>query len=96
MLHDYRLRTIRFQNCLVNLPYRAERHVALGKKTWSGSLLLARYLDEHVSAGTFSVSGKLVLELGCGTGLVGMTALELGAASCKRHRHAYCLLMSRG
>eukprot|EP00960_Hanusia_phi_P049185 759424-Hanusia_phi.AAC.5 len=84
MLRDYKLRSLNFRHCTVHLPYRAEQNVALGKKTWSGSLLLARYLDEQVQGGECSIAEKRVLELGCGTGLVGMTALELGAGSCER------------
>ena len=31
--------------------------------------------------------GQAVLELGCGTGLVGLTAARLGARVCKANKH---------
>lgn len=47
-----------------------------GLTTWDGSVVLAKYL-EH--ARVESVRGKRVLELGAGTGLVGLSAALLGA-----------------
>ncbi|CAN0225805.1 unnamed protein product, partial [Ectocarpus sp. 8 AP-2014] len=44
-----------------------------GQRLWEGSLLLCAYLVE------LDLQGKSVLELGAGTGIVGMLAAKLGA-----------------
>lgn len=44
---------------------------------WGGGLALARYVLDHPEA----VAGKRVLDLGAGSGLVGIAALKSGAAS---------------
>ncbi len=43
---------------------------------WGGGLALARYVLDHPE----SVAGKSVLDLGCGSGLVGIAAAIAGAA----------------
>lgn len=43
---------------------------------WGGGLALARYLREHPEA----VAGRRVIDLGCGSGLVGIAAAQAGAA----------------
>ncbi|OQR91774.1 hypothetical protein ACHHYP_04381 [Achlya hypogyna] len=47
-----------------------------GWQTWGSSLVLAR----AIAAGDMDVRGRRVLELGCGTGLVGIVAALKGAA----------------
>ncbi len=44
---------------------------------WSGGQALARYVLEHPGI----VAGKRVLDLACGSGLVGIAAMQAGAAS---------------
>lgn len=44
---------------------------------WGGGLALARYVLDHPEA----VAGKRVLDLGAGSGIVGIAALKAGAAS---------------
>lgn len=43
---------------------------------WGGGLALARYVLDHPE----SVAGKSVLDVGCGSGLVGIAAAKAGAA----------------
>ncbi|WP_439473032.1 class I SAM-dependent methyltransferase [Brevundimonas sp.] len=43
---------------------------------WGGGAALAFYLQEHPEA----VAGRRVLDLGCGSGLVGVAAMKAGAA----------------
>lgn len=45
-----------------------------GQKVWCGSLGLAEYLHDH----SFIVANKVVIELGAGTGLLGMLSCRLG------------------
>ncbi|GLE01139.1 hypothetical protein PINS_up009969 [Pythium insidiosum] len=47
-----------------------------GLTTWDGSVVLAKYLEHKYSA---FMQGKRVLEVGAGTGLVGISAALLGA-----------------
>lgn len=44
---------------------------------WSGGQALARYMLDHPEI----VAGKRVLDLACGSGLVGITAMQAGASS---------------
>lgn len=44
---------------------------------WGGGAALAVWLEEHPE----TVAGRRVLDLGCGSGLVGIAALKAGAAS---------------
>eukprot|EP00501_MAST-03F_sp_TOSAG23-6_P000493 GSMAST32.ASY1.ANO1.507.1 assembled CDS len=72
-----------------------------GRFVWDGSIVLAKYL-EHVwspessvcpinSSNCNSITGKNVLELGAGTGLSGIAAALLGAASVTLTDLPYCL-----
>ncbi|KAJ0407264.1 hypothetical protein P43SY_008039 [Pythium insidiosum] len=47
-----------------------------GLTTWDGSVVLAKYLEHQHSS---SLQGKRVLEVGAGTGVVGISAALLGA-----------------
>lgn len=76
------------------LPTRSEE--ISGQRLWEGSLLLCAYLVEHCSNSSDSsgikkhpagarkskldLTGKSVLELGAGTGVVSMLAHRLGAS----------------
>jgi len=48
-----------------------------GTKVWNSSLLLAHWIVEH---GEQWISGRSLLEVGCGTGLPGLVAKKAGAA----------------
>ncbi|KAJ3385540.1 hypothetical protein HDU84_002190 [Entophlyctis sp. JEL0112] len=48
---------------------------AFGWQTWIGGVLFS-YL---IASGNISVGGETILELGCGTGIVGITASKMGA-----------------
>ena len=48
-----------------------------GRQVWTGSLMACHYLSQHPNF----VSGKTVLELGSGTGVLGMFAHRLNAKS---------------
>ncbi|XP_059621837.1 histidine protein methyltransferase 1 homolog [Phlebotomus argentipes] len=50
-----------------------------GFKVWECTQDLADYLVENLKG---ELSGKEVLDLGCGAGLLGIVALKLGAAKC--------------
>ena len=56
-----------------------ESHAEIGGRVWDGGVYLARNLQHAVARGVLSLKGKAVLELGAGTGLVGMVAAYLGA-----------------
>lgn len=59
---------------------------ATGLTVWDGSVVLAKYLE----ATHKSLQGKRVVELGAGTGIVGVTAAMLGADTYLTDL-AYCL-----
>ncbi|KAJ2683320.1 Protein-lysine N-methyltransferase efm6 [Coemansia spiralis] len=44
----------------------------VGSTVWDTGLVLAKYLDHQTSLGNLDLSGKTVLELGSGTGIVGI------------------------
>ncbi|KAJ1887016.1 Protein-lysine N-methyltransferase efm6 [Kickxella alabastrina] len=52
----------------------------VGSTVWDAGLVLAKYLDKQTQDGTLSLSGKTVLELGSGTGLVGLALAKLQPA----------------
>lgn len=49
-----------------------------GLTVWDGAVVLAKYLERAFPSG---MAGEAVLELGCGTGVVGLAAAALGADS---------------
>jgi hypothetical protein len=51
----------------------SQGETALSTYVWPSSILLAQYISEHDEL----VCGKRVMELGCGSGLVGLTVLKL-------------------
>lgn len=50
-----------------------------GATTWDCGLVLAHYLIKQAELGKCLVAGQRVIELGSGTGIVGLTAAALGA-----------------
>ena len=46
--------------------------IGTGSSIWDSALVLAKYLERHSAT---TLVNKKVLELGCGTGLVGMVIL---------------------
>uniref|UniRef100_A0A0G4GHW1 Methyltransferase small domain-containing protein n=1 Tax=Chromera velia CCMP2878 TaxID=1169474 RepID=A0A0G4GHW1_9ALVE len=58
-----------------------------GRTTWDGSVVLALFLEAHQEL----VRGTRVLELGAGTGLVGLSAAALGAEEVVLTDLAYAL-----
>ena len=67
---------------------------AILQSTWTASVLLSRAIVleatadgpdsciELVQTNTSNVVGKTCLELGCGTGLAGLTAINVGCEQC--------------
>lgn len=49
-----------------------------GVVTWHAAYIAATMLDERFSGSEFSLRGKTVVDLGCGTGLASVAALALG------------------
>ncbi|KAJ1797037.1 Protein-lysine N-methyltransferase efm6 [Coemansia sp. RSA 2399] len=45
----------------------------VGSTVWDAGIVLAKYVDWQTSEGKLDLSGKTVLELGAGTGIVGIT-----------------------
>jgi hypothetical protein len=64
---------------------------AIGQSTWTGAMLLSRAMVSAATEeeGNSSVVGKTCLELGCGTGLAGFTAMML---DCKTITFTDCSL----
>ncbi|KAJ1996190.1 Protein-lysine N-methyltransferase efm6 [Coemansia spiralis] len=54
----------------------------VGSTVWDAGLVLAKYLDWQTSTGSLNLAGKTVLELGSGTGLVGITLARLQPDCC--------------
>ncbi|EQC40720.1 hypothetical protein SDRG_01792 [Saprolegnia diclina VS20] len=50
-----------------------------GLTIWDGSVVLAKYLEQQPRGSPHSVAGRRVIELGAGTGLVGLAAAFCGA-----------------
>lgn len=58
-----------------------------GLTVWDGSVVLAKYLESNFK----SLQGQRVLEIGAGTGIVGLTASLLGASEVVVSDLSYCL-----
>ncbi|OQS04161.1 hypothetical protein THRCLA_03584 [Thraustotheca clavata] len=52
-----------------------------GLTIWDGSIVLAKYLEQQDASSAHNVYGKGILELGAGTGLVGLAAAFCGASN---------------
>ncbi len=50
----------------------------LGLTVWDGALVLSKYFEHRVASGDLVVANKSCLELGAGTGLVGIALGILG------------------
>eukprot|EP00775_Hariotina_reticulata_P006407 gene6407-6638_t len=60
----------------------AEHHILdneSGSVVWDCGLVLAHFLIKQSQSGNIKLAGKRVIELGSGTGVVGLTAAALGA-----------------
>ncbi|OQR98618.1 hypothetical protein ACHHYP_08348 [Achlya hypogyna] len=62
-----------------------------GLTIWDGSVVLAKYLEGQQAGDAHNVAGLRVLELGAGTGLVGLAAAFCGASSVLLTDLAYTL-----
>ncbi|KAJ1817096.1 Protein-lysine N-methyltransferase efm6, partial [Coemansia sp. RSA 2599] len=49
----------------------------VGSTVWDAGLVLAKYLDRQAEEGKLDLAGKTVLELGAGTGIVGIALAQL-------------------
>lgn len=59
----------------LQIDEKLNRSEGTGLNTWDGSIVLSKYLEYYYQ----SLQGKLVLELGSGTGVAGIAAFILGA-----------------
>ncbi|KAJ2485909.1 Protein-lysine N-methyltransferase efm6 [Coemansia sp. RSA 2050] len=71
---EYELELSRANTPLVRLLQDASGATGcgVGSTVWDAGLVLAKYLDRQTSLGNLDLSGKTVLELGSGTGIVGI------------------------
>lgn len=51
----------------------------LGLTVWDAGIVLSKYLEYQRSIGKLHLRGKRCLEIGSGTGIVGLVAAALGA-----------------
>lgn len=56
-----------------------ESHAFVGTRVWDAAVVLARCMERMSSQGRLLLEGRRVVELGAGTGLVGLVAARLGA-----------------
>ncbi|KAJ1719757.1 Protein-lysine N-methyltransferase efm6 [Coemansia erecta] len=49
----------------------------VGSTVWDAGLVMAKYLDHQAQSGELDLTGKTVLELGAGTGIVGISLARL-------------------
>lgn len=75
--HEFHLTTISYMPIERLVDLQAQSKEISGQKLWCGSLCLMEYLTDF----PHTVSGKNVLELGAGTGVVGMLCDKLGSRS---------------
>lgn len=66
-------KTLFLQQGVANTPS------TIGLTVWDSSLVLSKFLELEHQRGTFVGKGESVLEIGCGCGLVSLTAATLGA-----------------
>lgn len=60
-----------------------------GSMVWDGAIVLAKFLEKYERNNPGHFQNKFVLELGAGTGLVGLATWALGA------KHVVCYLSTR-
>lgn len=75
--HEFHLTTISYMPIERLVDLQAQSKEISGQKLWCRSLCLMEYLTDF----PHTVSGKNVLELGAGTGVVGMLCDKLGSRS---------------
>jgi predicted nicotinamide N-methyase len=74
--YSFNITTIEFLPIEKLMVMHAQDKEVSGRKIWCGSLVVAEYLMRNASF----VRDNIVVELGAGTGLLGMLAARLGAA----------------
>lgn len=62
-------------NRIIKIKEQEKAELGTGLVSWDGAVVLAKYLEKNFDL----VNGKLVLELGAGTGIAGLAAWLLGA-----------------
>lgn len=68
---------LRIAHHVIHIHSPGEAELGTGLTIWDGAIVLARYLEQFPS----NVIGKRILEVGSGTGIVGIAAGVLGAQS---------------
>jgi predicted nicotinamide N-methyase len=78
--HEFHLTTISYMPIERLVDLQVQSKEISGQKLWCGSLCLMEYLTDF----PLKIAGKNVLELGAGTGVVGMLCDKLGSMSGTR------------
>ncbi|XP_065063220.1 protein N-lysine methyltransferase METTL21D-like isoform X2 [Rhopilema esculentum] len=74
---NYFVRELELNNCSLEIYQQLEGDV--GCVVWDAAITLAKYIDLQQSKGQMQWKGMNVIELGAGTGIVGLAAATLGA-----------------
>lgn len=69
----------------------ANSGLGTGLTVWDGAVVLSKFLETEANAGACRIAGRTVLELGAGTGVVGLAAAALGAQRVILTDQAYTL-----
>lgn len=60
-------------------PYGSDGHELTGNLVWHGGQALAKFVAWMEGRGEDTIAGRIAVELGAGTGIVGLTLAKLGA-----------------
>lgn len=69
--------TYRFDDARRQLEF-VESHDQIGFRVWDGAMIVSKWLEGAVKDGRIDFSGRRIVELGAGTGIVGLVASMLG------------------